>query len=142
MVTFIHLCLISSSMIFQGRIQWGGGTLKLEKIWFFGVKSWFFTRNTPKIFAPPSARPNFFKCTPLTWNAGSAPAFLIKDLHKKLLRAKNITSHLVKNTYYKILYIWQPKKISSRVFLCREILRCHFVLNSMNIICSLSILYK
>jgi hypothetical protein len=29
--------------------------LKLEKRWFFGVKSWFFTRNTPKIFAPPSA---------------------------------------------------------------------------------------
>ena len=23
--------------------------LKLEKIWFVGVKSWFFTRNTPKI---------------------------------------------------------------------------------------------
>ena len=35
-------------------------TLKLEKIWFFGVKSWFFTRNTPTIFAPPSARRNFF----------------------------------------------------------------------------------
>ena len=33
-----------------------------EKIWFFGVKSWFFTRNTPTIFAPPSARRNFFKC--------------------------------------------------------------------------------
>ena len=33
----------------QGRIH-GGGPLKLEKIWFFGVKSWFFTRNTPKIF--------------------------------------------------------------------------------------------
>ena len=29
--------------------------LKLEKIRFFGVKSWFLTRNTPKIFAPPSA---------------------------------------------------------------------------------------
>jgi hypothetical protein len=29
--------------------------LKLEKIWYFGVKSWFFTRNTPKMFAPPSA---------------------------------------------------------------------------------------
>jgi hypothetical protein len=38
--------------------------LKLEKISFFGVKSWFFTRNTPKIFAPPSARRNFFKCAP------------------------------------------------------------------------------
>jgi hypothetical protein len=31
--------------------------LKLEKIWFF----WVFTQNTPKIFAPPSARCNFFK---------------------------------------------------------------------------------
>jgi hypothetical protein len=46
----------------------------LEEIWFFGVKSWSFTRNTPKIYAPPSARRNFFKCTPLTWNPGSAPA--------------------------------------------------------------------
>ena len=34
---------------YQGRI------LKLEKIRFFGVKSGFFTRNTPKIFAPPYA---------------------------------------------------------------------------------------
>jgi hypothetical protein len=46
----------------------GGGLrappLKLEKIWFFDVKSWFFTRNTPKFFAPPSARRNFFKCAP------------------------------------------------------------------------------
>ena len=66
-------------------------SLKLEKIWFFCVKSWFFTRNTPKMFAPPSAigknmifwrkivifhtkypknfappsaRCNFFKCAP------------------------------------------------------------------------------
>ena len=38
--------------------------LKLEKIWFFCVKSWFFTRNTPKIFAPPSVRRNFFKGAP------------------------------------------------------------------------------
>ena len=36
----------------------------------------FFTRNTPKIFAPPSARPNFLKCAPpLTWNPGSAPVY-------------------------------------------------------------------
>jgi hypothetical protein len=40
--------------------------LKLEKIWFFYVKWWFFTRNTPTIFAPPSARRNFLKCAPLT----------------------------------------------------------------------------
>ena len=46
---------------------------QLEKIWFFGVKSWFFTRNTPTFFVPPSTRRNFFKCAPLTWNPGSAP---------------------------------------------------------------------
>jgi hypothetical protein len=43
-----------------------GGTppFKLVKIFFFGVKSWFFTRNTPTFFAPPSARRHFFKCAP------------------------------------------------------------------------------
>ena len=42
----------------------GAPSLKLKKIWFFGIKSWFFTRNTPKFFAPHSARRNFFKCAP------------------------------------------------------------------------------
>ena len=41
--------------------------VKLEKIWFFGVKSWFFTQNTPQIFAPPFARRNFFKSAPPPW---------------------------------------------------------------------------
>jgi hypothetical protein len=49
---------------YKGRSEEGAPSLKLEKIWFFGVKSWFFTRNTPTIFAPPSARCNFFKCAP------------------------------------------------------------------------------
>ena len=40
---------------------------------FFCLKSWFFTQNTPNIFNPPSARRNFFKFAPLTWNPGSAP---------------------------------------------------------------------
>ena len=61
----------------QGRIQRRGRTrrappLKLEKIWFFGVKSWFFTRNTPNIFAPPWARR-----LPQTWNPGFAPGVFI-----------------------------------------------------------------
>ena len=42
-----------------------------------GKNKIFFTRNTPKVFAPPSARRNIFKCAPspppLTWNPGSAP---------------------------------------------------------------------
>ena len=36
----------------------------IEKIWFFGVKSWFFTQNTPKMFAPSSAQRNFLNCAP------------------------------------------------------------------------------
>ena len=57
------------SRTYTGADSGGGRTrrappLKLEKIWFFGVKSWFFTRNTPKFFAPPSARRIFFKCAP------------------------------------------------------------------------------
>ena len=37
---------------------------QLEKIWFFGVTSWFFTRNTKTNFAPPSARRNFLSAPP------------------------------------------------------------------------------
>jgi hypothetical protein len=67
--------------IFTGRSMGGAPGAHPSYIWkkydFFGVKSWFFTRNTPKIFAPPSARHNFFKCTPPppppTWNPGSVP---------------------------------------------------------------------
>ena len=57
-------------MTLAGADPGGGGALgasppkKLEKIRFFGVKSWFFTRNTPTIFAPPSVRRNFLKCAP------------------------------------------------------------------------------
>ena len=42
---------------------------------FLCVKSWFFTRNTPNIFAPPSARRDFFSVhpPPLTWNSGFSP---------------------------------------------------------------------
>ena len=35
-----------------------------KKMIFFCIKSWFFTRNTPKIFVPPSTWRDFFKCTP------------------------------------------------------------------------------
>jgi hypothetical protein len=61
--------LLTYTRTTTGADPGGGGTrrappLKLEKIWFFGVKSWFFTRNTPTIFAPPSARRDFFKCGP------------------------------------------------------------------------------
>jgi hypothetical protein len=51
--------------------------LKLEKIWCFGVKSCFFTRNTPNIFA----RRNFLKCAPLTWNPGSAPGIVVSNTY-------------------------------------------------------------
>jgi hypothetical protein len=46
---------------------------QLKKIWFFGVKSWFFTRNTPKISCLPLLGAIFLSAPPLTWNPGSAP---------------------------------------------------------------------
>ena len=75
---------IGKNMIFFGVKSWfftwntpkvSRAPPKIGKIWFFGVKSWFFTWNTPKIFAPPSALRNFFKCAPLTWNPGSASEY-------------------------------------------------------------------
>jgi hypothetical protein len=81
--------------------------LKLEKKYdFFCVKSWFFTRNTPKIFAPPSARRNFLKCAPLTWNPGSAPGCVMlsyfplttfntsSSFKSQLVHLNHITYHL------------------------------------------------
>ena len=80
-------------LLFRGGSKGGGGCtrraspLKLENIWFFGVESWFFTRNTSNVFAPPSARRIFFKCAPpLTWNPGSAPATNKETTELKVLR--------------------------------------------------------
>ena len=77
---WLHRSLLGAGAGFKGsttktahifRVGFGGGgrtrrvpPLKLKKILFFGIKSWFFTRNTPKMFAPPSARRNFFNCAP------------------------------------------------------------------------------
>jgi hypothetical protein len=60
-----HRIIYWKDIIYRGGSRGEGAQpararLKMEKIWFFGVKSWFFTRNTPK-------------CAPLTWNPGSAP---------------------------------------------------------------------
>ena len=54
---------------YQGWIQGGGETtegapLKLEKIWFFGVKSWFFTRKYPKHFRASLHSAQFFLTAP------------------------------------------------------------------------------
>jgi hypothetical protein len=73
----------------QERIQGGGGgggggggapgarpppLLKLEKIWFFGVKSWFFLHEIPQKYSSlPPLGAIFLSVPPLTWNPGSAP---------------------------------------------------------------------
>jgi hypothetical protein len=62
--------------------------LKLEKIWFFGVKSWFFTRKTPKIFAPSTARRNFFKCAASSLKLWIRPCFSIVCLKSTLCIVK------------------------------------------------------
>ena len=55
----------------------GGLPLKLEKNWFFGIKSWFFTRNTHKISVPPFAWCNFFKCAPPNFKSWILPCIQI-----------------------------------------------------------------
>ena len=48
--------------------------LKLEKIWFFGVKSWFFTRNTPKYSRlPPQLEKIRFFCVKLWFFTPNTP---------------------------------------------------------------------
>jgi hypothetical protein len=73
----------------RGEAHPARASLKLEKIWFFGVKSWFFTRNTPTIFAPPSARRDFFKCAPPNLKSWIRPwkgqTTIYKTPHRKLL---------------------------------------------------------
>ena len=79
-----------------------GGTrapLKLEKIWFFGVKSWFFTRNTTNIFLPPLGA--IFLCAPpLTWNPGSAPVIVCSNPSTVVV--------LIYLSYFCIYYICLP----------------------------------
>jgi hypothetical protein len=88
--------------------------LKLEKIWLFCVKWWFFTRNTPKIFAPPSARRNFLKCAPLAWNPGSAPGYvLLADDHENnasyfpFMSTKKVVPYfcVLREGYYVIIWL-------------------------------------
>jgi hypothetical protein len=64
---------VLSNCMFQGRIQGGGGGAhpvraphKIGKNMIFWRKIVIFHTKYPKNFAPPSARCNFFKCTPLT----------------------------------------------------------------------------
>ena len=46
---------------------------KIGKNMIFCIKSWFYTQNTPKMFATRFARRNFFNAPIVTWNRGSAP---------------------------------------------------------------------
>ena len=54
-----------------------------KKYDFFGVKSWFFIWNTPKISRLPPLGAIFLSAPPLTWNPGSAP-----DNGWRLIRVK------------------------------------------------------
>jgi hypothetical protein len=80
LIVFLIGCLQNGprSLVSRGGSRGGSALppLKLEKIRFFGTKSWFFTRNTPKIFAPPSARCNWFR---FWWNILCQNAVEIHD---------------------------------------------------------------
>ena len=76
-VSIYLVCWTCHLHICRGGSRGGGAHPKIGKIWFFGVKSWFFTRNTPTIFAPPSARHNFFKWAPSSLKSWIRPCTCI-----------------------------------------------------------------
>ena len=77
------------------QFYWCAPPLNLEKIWFFGVKSWFFTRNTPKIFPPPSARRNFFKCAPPNMKSWIRPWFRWLPIMKFHHQCKQVSTCII-----------------------------------------------
>jgi hypothetical protein len=117
--------------IYSGTDPGGGRAphLKLEKIWFFWCKIVIFHTKYPKIFAPPSARRNFFKCAPLFWNPGSASEnnnnyamFLARENKKSktylqlisFMQMTKLGPLYVMGTYqenenqHKLSYVWKP----------------------------------
>ena len=89
MFFYLNLCLKvmlnSLSCSFTGADPGGSHPARPppQKNWkkydFFGVKLWFFTRNTPIFSCLPPLGAIFLSAPPLTWNPGSAP-----DLHPYL----------------------------------------------------------
>jgi hypothetical protein len=119
----------------------GGGGAPGKNMIFFGVKWWFFTWNTPKIFAPPSARRNFFKCAPpLTCNPGSAPVklpyILLLWMQEKLLTSFGTTVCLETRNmkparpwmlaHLKIIWQFHAHPVNPKDFLGRDILGTTF----------------
>jgi hypothetical protein len=95
------------SMLISFWIDVPGGApappLKLEKIWFYGVKSWFFTRNTPKLFAPPSARRNFFKSAPPNLKSWIRPWYWPQYVHYQCHSRRWIQNWSVWDIFFKWL---------------------------------------
>ena len=91
-VIYCHLCRQ------QGRIQGGVGhrsTQKFEKIWFFGVRSWFFHTKYPKMVCASLRSAQFFKVRPppnlkswirpwtiYVYSLRNRPEMLTKDSHR------------------------------------------------------------
>jgi hypothetical protein len=95
-----------------------------------GGKLWKW--NTLKIFAPPSAQRNFFKCSPLTWNPGSAPGLSRCMRFKYHLLRNLINMMLLDVSEYRNLWIKEPveeKRSTVGTHMNVEYLRCFFFIN-------------
>ena len=118
----VHSC-ISRRTLTRGGSRGGGGAPgappKIGKNMILWRKIViFFTRNAPNIFAPPSARRNYFKCAPLTWNPGFAPVNLLLSSPISQITRKNWKVwrynrgnqwHLVASVVLIMLQTWQVK---------------------------------
>ena len=134
--SFRRSMLISFWIDVPGADQGGGRTrcaplpYNWKKYDFFGVKSWFFTRNTPKIFAPPSARRNFFKCAPPNFKSWIRPWNVLTRtvniwFQSKVLSTKMYSFSFIilwKAQYYreKLKYFWKWWKAPYYIFIMKN----------------------
>jgi hypothetical protein len=72
------------------------------KIWFVGVKSWFFRRNPPTIFPPPSARRHFFKCAPANLKPCIPSSFVRRVWRYQKEKSKSVYRRRTKRIGHKV----------------------------------------
>ena len=105
-----NIVLIYTINVFMMRVCVSGANsgrahpLKLEKNMIFWLKIViFFTRYTPKFFAPPSARRNCFKCAPPNLKSWIRPCYWYESQQTWLYNTPTFTKIMRRDRFQIIL---------------------------------------